>query len=106
MPQDFLVRNIFIIITGMVLVTGFAACKKQSISDPVSAVSIAEFETRLDNLRKGTNIPGVVAGIIKGGQIVWTKNYGYADLQKIYRLLILLYFILLLLPKRLLQLLL
>ena len=66
----------------MVLLTGLAKCKKQSIPDPVSAVSIADFETRLDNLRKGTNIPGLAAGIIKGGQIVWTKNYGYADLQK------------------------
>ena len=82
MPQTFLANNIFIIITGMVLLTESTACKKQSIPDPVSAVSIADFETRLDSLRKGTNIPGLVAGVIKGGQIIWTKNYGYADMQK------------------------
>src|SRR5688572_20179465 len=82
MPQIFLVKNIFIIIVGMVLITGFAACKEESIPDPVSAVSIADFETRLDDLRKGTKIPGMVAGIINGGQIVWTKNYGYADVSK------------------------
>ena len=50
--------------------------------DPVSAVSMADFETRLDNLRTGANIPGMVAGIVKDGQVVWTKNYGYADKQK------------------------
>jgi CubicO group peptidase (beta-lactamase class C family) len=82
MPQNFLVKNIFIIITGLVLLTESIGCKKQSIPDPVSAVSIADFETRLDSLRKGANIPGLVAGIIKGGQTIWTKNYGYADLQK------------------------
>jgi len=82
MPQIFLVKNIFKIIAGMVLLTGFVTCKKQSIPDPVSAVSIPDFETRLDNLRKGTNIPGMVAGIIKEGQIVWIKNYGYANIQK------------------------
>jgi CubicO group peptidase (beta-lactamase class C family) len=70
------------IIFAIVLLTTFTACKKQSIRDPVSAVSVAEFEERLDNLRKGANIPGMVAGIIKDGQVVWTKNYGYADIQK------------------------
>ncbi len=64
------------------LSTGFTACKKQSIPDPVSAVSIVDFETRLDNLRKGSNIPGMVAGIIKDGKVVWIKNYGFADIQK------------------------
>jgi len=62
--------------------TVFTNCKKQTIPDPVSAVSMADFETRLDNLRTGANIPGLVAGIIKDGQVVWTKNYGYADRQK------------------------
>lgn len=66
----------------MVLSTGFTSCKKQSVPDPISAVSIVDFETRLDNLRKGSNIPGMVAGIIKDGQIVWIKNYGYADIQR------------------------
>jgi CubicO group peptidase (beta-lactamase class C family) len=70
------------IIGAIVLLTGVATCKKQSTPDPVSAVSMADFETRLDHLRNGSRIPGMVAGIIKDGQVVWTKNYGYADRQK------------------------
>ena len=70
------------ILFALVLLTGFTTCKKQSTPDPNSAVNLADFETRLDNLRKGTHIPGMVAGIIKEGQVVWTKNYGYADIQK------------------------
>jgi len=66
----------------MVLLTGATNCKKESIPDPVSAVSAADFETRLDNLRKSANIPGMVGGIIKDGQVVWIKNFGYADIQK------------------------
>jgi len=66
----------------MLLSTAFTTCNKQSIPDPVSAVSMAEFETRLDNLRKASNIPGMAAGIIKDGQILWIKTYGYANLQK------------------------
>ena len=70
------------IIFAIVLLAGSTTCKKQSIPDPVSAVSMADFETRLDNLRKGAHIPGMVGGIIKDGQVVWAKNYGYADIQK------------------------
>ena len=70
------------IIFAIALLPGFTTCKKQSAPDPVSAVSISDFETRLDNLRNGAKIPGMVAGIVKDGQVVWTKNYGYADVQK------------------------
>src|SRR5688500_12742978 len=79
MPQFYFSKNVFF---AIVLLTGFTTCKKESIPDPVSAVSVADFETRLDNLRKGANIPGMVGGIIKDGQVVWSKNYGYADIQK------------------------
>lgn len=64
------------------LVTGFTTCNKQSVPDPVSAVSIADFETRLDNLRKQSNIPGMVAGIVKDGQVIWTKSYGYENITQ------------------------
>jgi CubicO group peptidase (beta-lactamase class C family) len=78
MPYFHCSKTIFF---AIVVLTGFTSCKKQS-PDPVSAENMAEFETRLDNLRKGAKIPGMVAGIVKDGQVVWTKNYGYADLQK------------------------
>jgi hypothetical protein len=41
----------------LVLLTGFTTCKKQSIPDPVSAVSISEFETRLDDLESNQTFP-------------------------------------------------
>lgn len=71
----------FIAIIAMMFLTGFS-CKKQSVPDPISATSIVDFETRLDNLRKQSNIPGMVAGIVKDGQVLWIKNYGFADIQK------------------------
>ena len=78
MPHVYCSKSIFF---AIVLLTGLTGCKK-SIPDPISAESMADFETRLDNLRKGAHIPGMVAGIIKDGQVVWTKDYGYADIQK------------------------
>src|SRR5215211_4789495 len=82
MPQIYFAKNLFIAMANMVLVTGFTTCKKQLPPDPVSAVSIADFETRLDHLRKGSNIPGMAAGIVKDGQVVWIKTYGYADIGR------------------------
>jgi CubicO group peptidase (beta-lactamase class C family) len=82
MPHLSFTRNIFIAIGIMILFTGFTTCKKQSTPDPVSATSITEFETRIDNLRQQSNIPGMVAGIVKDGQVTWTKNYGYENLAQ------------------------
>jgi len=74
--------KVLIAIVIFVLLTGFTTCKKQSTPDPVSAVSITEFETRLDNLRKQSKIPGMVAGIVRDGKVIWTRNYGYENLAQ------------------------
>ena len=73
MPQIYYTKNIFTAIAILVLLTGFRKCKKQSVPDPVSAVNIADFETRLDQLRKQSNIPGMVAGIVRDGQVIWLR---------------------------------
>jgi len=74
-PKQFFIPTVY-----MLLLTGSTTCKKAT--DPVSANSIQEFESRLDDLRKVANIPGMVGGIMKNGQVIWVKNYGYADKQK------------------------
>jgi CubicO group peptidase (beta-lactamase class C family) len=81
MQQFYFTKNLFTAVITMVLLTGYTACKKQT-PDPVSAVSIPDFEIRLDNLRQQFNIPGMSAGIVKDGQVIWIKNYGLADIQK------------------------
>ena len=76
--------NIFtknIVIVTIIAALSSATCKKNSIPDPVSAASISEFETRLDQLRMQSKIPGMVAGIEKDGQIIWTKSYGYENIE-------------------------
>ena len=65
---------------AVVTIFSSVTCKKASV-DPVSATSITEFESRLDGLRKSTKIPGMAAGIVKDGQITWTKSYGYENIE-------------------------
>ena len=79
MLQIYFSRNVLIAMSVLVLFIRFAACKKQSVPDPVSAVSILDLESRLDNLRKKSNVPGMVAGIVRDGQVIWIKAYGYEN---------------------------
>src|SRR5688572_17387018 len=75
-------KNIFIATFHIVLLMGFTTCKKKTIDDPISANSLVDFELRLDNLRKQSNIPGMVGGIVKNEQVFWIKNYGYSDIER------------------------
>jgi len=43
--------------------------------------NLAQFETRMEQLRQQLRIPGMAAGIVKEGQLVWAKGFGYADLE-------------------------
>jgi CubicO group peptidase (beta-lactamase class C family) len=58
-----------------------AGCEKE-VPEIVSAVSVADFEERLDSHRKQSNVPGMAAGIVRDGQVAWTKNYGYANVSQ------------------------
>jgi CubicO group peptidase (beta-lactamase class C family) len=75
-------KDLWVAIIILGLLSGCISCKKKLTPDPVSAVSIEDFGTRLDNLRKQSNIPGMAAGIIKNGQAIWTRNYGYENMAQ------------------------
>jgi CubicO group peptidase (beta-lactamase class C family) len=49
------------------------------VGEPVN--SIQEFETRLESIRSALYIPGMSAAVAKGGQVVWAKGFGYADVE-------------------------
>ncbi len=67
-------------IASIIIALSSATCKKVSMSDPTPANSMAEFESRLDGLKIQSKIPGMVAGIEKDGQIIWTKSYGLENI--------------------------
>jgi CubicO group peptidase (beta-lactamase class C family) len=84
MFQIYLTSTKLIAFFLLVLLIESTSCEKESDPDPVSSASMEEFETRLDDLRKESNIPGMVAGIVRDGHVIWTKGYGYENviLQK------------------------
>jgi CubicO group peptidase (beta-lactamase class C family) len=52
-------------------------CKKKLDLSP--AQSLSDFEQKIGSLQTKYNIPGLIAGVSRNGQIVWSKPYGYAD---------------------------
>jgi CubicO group peptidase (beta-lactamase class C family) len=64
----------------------FAGCGGTPSSPPVTqfdapAASLAEFETRLDALRRDLNIPGLGLAIASGQRLVWVRGLGLADVE-------------------------
>lgn len=50
-----------------------------------SGVKISDIEKKTDNIAKkyiGKDVPGAAVTIVKNGEIVFSKGYGYADIEK------------------------
>jgi len=52
-----------------------------SITHAQPAQEISNLESGIEKLRTKWKIPGLVAGIARNGRVVWTKGFGYADLE-------------------------
>jgi CubicO group peptidase (beta-lactamase class C family) len=88
------VKKVTLILLGMVLLAfigcGDGGSDGDNDSNPMPPVdlqvgepvnSIQEFEIRLESIRSALYIPGMSAAIAKGGQVVWAKGFGYADVE-------------------------
>lgn len=73
-------RVLLLSLASFLLSTG-STCKNSRGSDPGSSVTFADFENRLENLRSKLKIPGMVAGIVRDGQVLWTKGFGYSNIE-------------------------
>ena len=45
-------------------------------------VGLQGFEARLDSVRLALRIPGMAAAIAKDGEIIWSRGFGYADVDQ------------------------
>ena len=59
-----------------------AGCTSPAVKqEEVDAETLDAFETELDNLRQQMKIPGMSAAVVKDGQLVWARGFGYADVE-------------------------
>lgn len=69
----------FALLAFIAVATTTTAAQSTAPGDP-PALEFAGLEARLESLRDKSNVPGMVAGIALGNEVVWTKAFGYADL--------------------------
>jgi len=50
--------------------------------DPELAERLAHIDRVIENKRRELNVPGVALAIVRDGQVIHTRGYGYADLAK------------------------
>jgi CubicO group peptidase (beta-lactamase class C family) len=66
-------------ITLLILVVGICRLQAQAISP--FADRLAEFESVLEVLQLELKIPGMSAALVKDQELIWSRGYGYADLE-------------------------
>lgn len=77
------IKKIIILIISLVLV--ILVSNLHSIKSVKKDISLEEFLVHIDNkiskLMKVYDIPGVNIALVKEGKNIWSKSYGYADLE-------------------------
>lgn len=64
-----------ILIASMVALSGFI------VSARAQAAIADECEAHVEALRREVNVPGIQIAVMRGGQLLWSKAFGYANLE-------------------------
>ena len=71
--------------TLAVLLSLVLACSTNPTEHSIVEISfepgLQGFEARLDSLRVGLKIPGLAAAIVRDEEIVWSRGFGYSDVE-------------------------
>ena len=51
------------------------------IEEQEEAKRLARFEAKLESLREALRIPGISAAVVRNGDLIWSRGFGYADLE-------------------------
>ena len=68
----------------MLLILPMASCvaARHSPSPTESAYDLPAFARELDSLRTAARIPGLSAAVVKDGEVIFARGFGYADLER------------------------
>ena len=74
-------RSVVLLTIGLLiaLLTGCGAPTTRPATG--AAETWAKFEAELESLRQLMKIPGMSAAVVKNGQLVWARGFGYADVE-------------------------
>lgn len=83
MKRFLLILLITLVIGNSIFPVAFAVSKKEIQSTP-SGILLSELETNIDIFSKdyiGKSVPGASVVIVKEGEIIFSKGYGYSDIE-------------------------
>ena len=66
---------------GMTIVLSAGCAATATRQETVTAKTWEKFEEELETLRQEMKIPGMSAAVIKDGQLVWKRGFGFADVE-------------------------
>lgn len=69
-------KKLFSSFTAIVLILLMISCDRQNFNTEIS-----QYNVNLDSLRKKYNIPSISVAILHNQEIIFSKGYGYADIQ-------------------------
>ena len=62
--------------------TRMSAAPGATSGQPADSTWKAAFESKIETLRQRYHIPGLSAGVVYQGKLVWKKGFGYADVDR------------------------
>jgi len=76
-------KYLFLLNIGLVimLLSGCAASMTMPAEEVKDTDIWGEFEAELESLRQEMKIPGMSAAIVKEGELVWARGFGYSDVE-------------------------
>ena len=60
----------------------FGAAESGIACDPAVSAALTQLDAQLTAIMKERNLPGLSAGVVYDHELIWTKGYGYADLER------------------------
>ena len=60
----------------------FGAAESGVACDPTVSAALTQLDAQLTAVMKERNLPGLSAGVVYDHELIWTKGYGYADLER------------------------
>jgi CubicO group peptidase (beta-lactamase class C family) len=84
-PYHFMIKYFLGGITVLAILSMLLAGCTAPATTPVEVVGKAEiwdqFEAELESLRQEMKIPGMSVAVVKDGEVVWARGFGYADVE-------------------------
>ncbi|MFK7848272.1 MAG: serine hydrolase domain-containing protein [Rhodothermales bacterium] len=70
-----------VLIISICLLFSITAFQSERRGEPAEAVAIEEIDRYVDQVMERYGMPGVALAVVKGGEVIHKKNYGYANLE-------------------------